>query len=91
MSFSVESRINNHFLKFKVNQCKDHPSIVNIRKNALNNTHLGISSFSTEEVTPVKVNLIIKSLDENKAAGTDKMPMKLIILVSGFLSKPISK
>ena len=90
MSFSVESRINNHFLKFIASQYKDHPSIVNIRKNALNNTHLGISSFSTEEVTPVKVNSIIKSLDENKAPGTDKMPMKLIILVSDFLSKPIS-
>ena len=90
MSFSVESRINNHFLKFITSQYKDHPSIVNIRKNALNNTHLGISSFSTEEVTPVKVNSIIKSLDENKAPGTDKMPMKLIILVSDFLSKPIS-
>ena len=91
MSFSVESRINNHFLKFITSQHKDHPSIVNIRKNALNNTHLGISSFSTEEVTPDKVNSIIKSLDANKAPGTDKMPMKLIILASDFLSKPISK
>ena len=62
-----------------------------MRKNALNNTHLGISSFSTEEVTPDKVNSIIKSLDANKAPGTDKMPMKLIILASGFLSKPVSK
>ena len=91
MSFSAESRINNHFLKSIANQYKDHPSIVNIRKNALNNTHLGISSFSTEEVTPVKVNSIIKSLDANKVLGTDKMPMKLIILASDFLSKPISK
>ena len=91
MSFSAESRINNHFLKSIANQYKDHPSIVNIRKNALNNTHLGISSFSTEEVTPDKVNSIIKSLDANKAPGTYKIPMKLIILASDFLSKPISK
>ena len=55
MSFSAESRTN-HFLKSKVNQYKDHPSIVNIRKNALNNTHTDISSFSTDEVTPDKVN-----------------------------------
>ena len=91
MSFSAESRINNHFLKSIANQYKDHPSIVNIRKNALNNTHLGISPFSTQEVTPDKVNSIIKSLDANKAPGTDKMPMKLIFLASGFLSKPIPK
>ena len=91
MSLSVQSRINNRFLKSIASQYKDHPSIVNIRKNALNNTHLGISSFSTEEVTPDKVNSIIKSLGANKAPGTDQMLMKLIILASDFLSEPISK
>ena len=91
MSFSAESRINNQFKKSIANRYKDHTSIVNIRKNALNNTHMDISSFSTDEVTPDKVNSIIKSLDANKATGTDKMPMKLIILASDFLSKPISK
>ena len=48
-------------------------------------------SFSTDEVTPDKVNSIIKSLDVNKASGTDKIPVKLIILASDFLSKPVSK
>ena len=91
MSFSAESRINNHLLKSIANQYKDHRGTVNIRKNALNNTHLGISSFSTEEVNPDKVNSIIKSLDAKKTPGTDKMPMKLILLGSDFLSKPISK
>ena len=91
MSFSAESRTHN-FLKSIANQYKDHPSIVNIRKNALNNTHMDISSFSTDEVTPDKVNSIIKSLDANKAPGTaDKIPMRLIILASDFLSKPVSK
>ena len=90
MSLSVESRTY-RFLKSIANQYKDHPSIVNIRKNALNNTHMDISSFSTDEVTPDKVNSIIKSLDANKAPGTDKIPMKLIILASDFPSKPISK
>ena len=88
--FSVESKTN-HFLKSIVNQYKDHPRFVNIRKNALNNTHMDISSFSTDEVTPKKVNSIIKSLDTNKASGTDKIPVKLLILASDFLSKPISK
>ena len=59
--------------------------------NALNNTHTDILFFSTDEVTPDKVNSIIKSLDANKAPGTDKIPMKRIILASFFLSKPISK
>ena len=90
MSNSVESR-NNYFLRSIANQRKDHPSIVNIRQNALNNTHMDTSFFSTDEVTPDKVNSIIKSLDANKATGTDKIPMKLIILASDFLSKPISK
>ena len=52
---------------------------------------MNISSFSTDEVTPDKVNSIIKSLDATKAPGTDKIPMKLIILASDFLSKPTSK
>ena len=90
MSFSVESR-NNHFLKSTANQYKDHPSIVNIRQNVLNNTHMDTSSFSSDEVTPDKVNSIIKSLDVNKASSTDKIPMKLTILASDFFSKSISK
>ena len=49
------------------------------------------SSFSTDEVTPDKVNSIIKSLDANKASDTDKIPMKLTILAPDFLSKLISK
>ena len=52
---------------------------------------MNVSSFSTDEVTSDKVNSIIKSLDATKAPGTDKIPMKLFILASDFLSKPISK
>ena len=65
MSFSAESRIN-PFLTSIATQYKDHPSIVNIKKNALNNTHMDISPFSNYEGTPYKVNSIIKSLDANK-------------------------
>ena len=90
MSYSVKSR-NNNFLRSIANQYKDHPSIVNIKQSALNNTHMNTSPFSTDEVTPDKVNSIIKSLDANKAPGTDKIPMKLITLASDFLSKPILK
>ena len=90
MSFSVESR-NNHFLRSIANQYRDYPSTVNIRQNALNNNYMDTSSFSTDEVTPDKVNSIIKSLDANKASDTDKIPIKLIILASDLLSKPISK
>ena len=49
---------------------------------------MDISSFSTEGVTPDKVNLRIRFLDTTKAPGTDKMPM---ILGSDFVSKLISK
>ena len=90
MSLYAELRTN-HFQKSIANQYKDHPSIVNIRKNALNNTHMDILSSATGEVTPDKVNSIIKPLDANKAPGTDNIPIKLIILASDFLSKPISK
>ena len=47
-------------------------SIVNLTNNALNNTHMHILSFSTDEVTPDKANSITKSLDANKAPGTVK-------------------
>ena len=86
--FSMESR-SNHFLRSITNQYKDYSGIVNIRQNALNNTHMDISSFY--EVTPDKVNLIIKSLDVIKVPGLDKMPIKLIILAFDFLSESISK
>ena len=33
---------------------------------------MDISSFSTDEVTTDVVNSVIKSLDANKAPGTDK-------------------
>ena len=52
---------------------------------------MNVSSFSTDQVTPDKVNSVTKSLDANKAPGADKIPMKLIILASDFLSKSISK
>ena len=52
---------------------------------------MDISFFSTDEVTPDKESSIIKSLDANKVPGTDKTPMKLIILASDFLLKPVSK
>ena len=90
MSFSVESR-NNHFLRSIANQYKDHASIVNIRQNALDNTHMDVSSFSTDEVTPDKVNSIIKLLDANKASGTDQIPMKLIILAFIFSQNQFQK
>ena len=91
MSVSVESR-NNHFLRSIANQCKNHPSIVNIRQNALNNTYMDISFFSTDEVTPnVNSIIIIIYLDANKVSGTDKILMELIILASDFLPKPIQK
>ena len=70
-----KSRIN-HFLKSIANRYKDHASIVNIKNNALNNTHMDISSFSTDKVTPDKVNSITKSLDTNEASGTDKITTK---------------
>ena len=76
ISFSVESRTNN-FLKSIASQYKDHPSIVNIRKISLNNTHMDISCFSTDGVTPDKVNSITKSLDANKAPGTVKYQWNL--------------
>ena len=50
---------------------------------------MDISSFATDKVTSDKVNSIIKSLDTNEAPGRDKIPIKLIILASDFLSKPI--
>ena len=46
---------------------------------------MDISSFSTDEVTPDKVNSIIKSLDADKVPGTEIIPRKLIILASDFL------
>ena len=45
-------------------------SIVNLTKNASNNTYMHILSFCTDEVTPDKVNSITKFLDANKAPGT---------------------
>ena len=52
---------------------------------------MDISSFSTEGVTPDKVNSRIRFLDTTKAPGTDKMPMNFSILGSDFVSKLISK
>ena len=45
MSLSAESIINNHSLKSIAYKYKDHPIIVNKRKNPLNNTHMSYGYF----------------------------------------------
>ena len=45
---------------------------------------------STRPVTSNEVNLTLKSFDTKKVFDTDKMPTKLVILASNFLSTPLA-
>lgn len=71
ISLFTKSR-NNHFSRFIANQYIGNSSIVNTKRNPLNNYSLNISSFSSDQVTVHEVNPIIKHLDSKEFPGTGK-------------------
>ena len=71
---------------------RNHPSIVKIHKNRnLQSSSISIPSSSWgSKITPKEINTTLKSLDSKKAPGIDKIPTKLVKLVSDIFAEPLS-
>ena len=48
------------------------------------------SSSWGSKITPQEINTFLKSLNSKKAPGIDKIPTKLVKLVSDILAEPLS-
>ena len=72
-----------------IDRYKNHPNILKIKSEGISKS-CSDSDFSRNIlVTSDEVEKILKSLNPKKAAGTDRLPIKLIKLASEFLSKPL--
>ena len=72
-----------------IDRYKNHPSILKI-KSEVSSKSCSDSDFSRNIlVTSDEVEKMLKSLNLKKAAGTDRLPIKLVKLASEVLSKPL--
>ena len=69
-----------------INKYCRHPSIVEIRENALDK-----ALFDFESITHRDVEKIINGFDSKKAHGYDKMPMKLLQKSANYIAPDIAK
>ena len=73
-----------------IDRYKNHPSIIKIK------WEIGSKSWSDTDfsrnilVISDEVEKVLNSLNSEEAAGTDRMPIPLVKLVSEVLSKPLS-
>ena len=89
MEFENSLDTSRNILHSVIDRYKNHPSILKI-KSEVSSKSCSDSDFSRNIlVTSDEVEKILKSLNPKKAAGTDRLPIKLIKLASEFLSKPL--
>ena len=66
----------------------NHPSILKIMENFDNSQT--IEQFQFNSVTTSEVYKLLKNIDNKKAAGTDKIPPKLVKISAEVLSQPLA-
>ena len=87
MKFENSLNISRNILYSIIYRYKNHPSICKI-KSEISSKSFSDSDFSRNIlVTSHEVQKMLKSLNSKKAAGTDKLPIKLVKLASEVLSK----
>ena len=78
MKFDNSLNTSRNILHSTIDRCKNHPSILKI-KTELNSKFFSDSDFSRNIlVTSDKVEKMLKSLNSKKAAGTGRLPIKLV-------------
>ena len=86
MDFDNSVDTNRYILYSVINRYKDHPSNLKIKYE------LSSKSRFDNDLSPyifVTLDEVEKLLNSNKAAGRDKLPIKLNKIVSEILSKPL--
>ena len=90
MKFDNSLNTSRNILHSIIDRYKNHPSILKI-KSEVSSKSCSDSDFSRNIlVTSDEVEKMLKSLNSKKAAGTDRLPIKLVKLASEVLSKPLS-
>ena len=90
MEFDNSLNTSRNILHSIIDRYKNHPSILKI-KSEVSSKSFSDSDFSRNIlVTSDEVEKMLKSLNSKKAAGTDRLPVKLVKLASSVLSKPLS-
>ena len=78
MKFNTSLNTSRNILHSTIDRCKNHPSILKI-KTELNSKFFSDSDFSRSIlVTSDEVEKMLKSLNSKKAAGTGRLPIKLV-------------
>ena len=92
VEFDIGSGNKNGFLSSILDKHKNHPSIVEIRKNRnLQSSSISIPSSSWDSKVMAKdIKTILKSPNSKEAPGIDKIPTKLAYLASEILAEPLS-
>ena len=90
MEFDTTLNTRRNILNGIINRYKKHPSIVKIKSEVSSKSSSDSDFFRNILVTSDEVEKMLNYLNSNKAAGTDKLPIKLVKLAPEVLSKPLS-
>ena len=91
MEFENSLNAIRYILHSIIDRYKNHPSILKIKSGVSSKSYFDSDSSRNILVTSDEVEKMLKSLNLKKAAGTDRLPIKLVKLTSEVLSKPLSK
>ena len=90
MEFENSLNTSRYILHSIIDCYKNHPSIFKIKSEVSSNPCSDSDFPRNILVTSDEVEKMLKSLNSKKAAGTDRLPIKLVKLASEVLSKPLS-
>ena len=84
MEFDKSLNISRNIIHSILDRYKNHPSVLKIKSEVSSKS----CSDSNILVTSEEVEKMLKSLSSKKAAGTDRLSIKLVKLASEVFSKP---
>ena len=84
MEFDKSLNISRNIIHSILDRYKNHPSVLKIKSEVSSKS----CSDSNILVTSDEVEKMLKSLSSKKAAGTDRLSIKLVKLASEVFSKP---
>ena len=90
MEFYNPLHTSRNILHSIIDRYKNHPSILKIKSEVSSKSCSDCDFSRNILVTSDGVEKMLKSLNSKKAAGTDRLPIKLVKLASEVLSKPFS-
>ena len=90
MEFENSLNTSGNILHSIIDRDKNHPSILKTKSKVSSKSCSGSDISRNNLVTSDDVEKKLESLNSKQAAGTDRLPIKLVKLTSEVLSKPLS-